>query len=174
MSEELQIGDSGAAVEQLQQQLQSLGYQVGDAGQFDEATEAAVRQFQQQNGLAETGTADADTQSSLESHSAGHAGAGDSSEQSAAASYQVGQLSPDGLHSWDGQAWQPVDNAQAATEDSSVGQLSPDGLHRWDGQAWQPVDQAGQQQSQAASLSPEQWEQLVSASIQIDADSGEA
>jgi hypothetical protein len=97
----------------------------------------------------------------------------------------VGQVSPDGLHQWDGQRWQPVDQTQVA--ESSVGQVSPDGLHQWDGQQWQPVDQTqpagatdqgqqqadGQQGTSRPTVSPEEWSQLVAASYTILADGDE-
>src|SRR3954462_1306616 len=44
-------GSSGSEVSGLQDRLTKSGYQVGDQGKFDAKTEAAVRQYQKDNGL---------------------------------------------------------------------------------------------------------------------------
>lgn len=58
----LRAGDSGEEVRKIQTRLSALGYdEVGrtDSSLFDPDTEAAVRSFQQRNGLALTGVVDA-------------------------------------------------------------------------------------------------------------------
>lgn len=59
-------GESGLNVSALQRRLAALGYFTGEAtGSYGELTQQAVTRFQQENGLAETGAADADTWSVL-------------------------------------------------------------------------------------------------------------
>lgn len=56
----LEPGDSGAAVKRLQQRLKSLGYFTGDVGgNYLTQTTAAVKLFQKQAGLSQTGVATA-------------------------------------------------------------------------------------------------------------------
>lgn len=57
------MGDEGPSdrVNQLQQRLKQLGYNLAEDGRFGPATEAAVRAFQHDYGLEETGTIDAAT-----------------------------------------------------------------------------------------------------------------
>ncbi|MBT2748387.1 MULTISPECIES: peptidoglycan-binding domain-containing protein [unclassified Lysobacter] len=63
----LRYGDRGDDVEMLQYRLQRVGYGGTDDaplqrnGQFDAATEQAVRQLQRDHGLAETGSVDPET-----------------------------------------------------------------------------------------------------------------
>ncbi len=60
-----------AEVKQMQQRLKELGYLSGSAdGDFGDATEAAVRAFQQQNGLTVDGKAGANTLNKLYSNNA--------------------------------------------------------------------------------------------------------
>ena len=55
-------GDAGLNVYVLQKKLSAMGYFMGDCtGNFSDLTLQAVRQFQADNGLEETGIADADT-----------------------------------------------------------------------------------------------------------------
>lgn len=62
----LQLGDSGDAVTQLQVRLTELGYFQGTlSGIFGPATEAAVIQFQRDNGLVADGIVGSATQSAL-------------------------------------------------------------------------------------------------------------
>ncbi len=62
----LRNGEDGQAVTRLQENLISLGYLNTKAtGKFRSATEAAVRAFQQHNGLEVTGVADVTTQQLL-------------------------------------------------------------------------------------------------------------
>ena len=58
-------GSTEAAVEQLQIALVALGYPLVVDGEFGPRTEAAVRDFQQRNGLAVDGIAGPDTQVAL-------------------------------------------------------------------------------------------------------------
>lgn len=63
-TEELQYGDKGDAVLQLQTRLKELLYYNGPlSGQFAEVTRGAVKQVQAAYGLEQTGVADAATQS---------------------------------------------------------------------------------------------------------------
>lgn len=58
MMENLQAGSSGQEVIKLQQQLQELGFDPGSTdGIFSEMTEAAVKAFQDSEGLAPDGIA---------------------------------------------------------------------------------------------------------------------
>jgi peptidoglycan hydrolase-like protein with peptidoglycan-binding domain len=51
----LRLGDSGAAVTELQKLLNAKGINIGVDGIFGDATRAAVVQFQKQNGIATDG-----------------------------------------------------------------------------------------------------------------------
>lgn len=63
---QLALGDSGADVERLQQRLENLGYFNSSAtGYYGSITQEAVAQFQQDNRLAITGSADARTLNAL-------------------------------------------------------------------------------------------------------------
>ena len=53
----LHLGHKGSRVQTMQGQLFSLGYQLGVDGYFGRGTEAAVRQFQQAQGLPADGVA---------------------------------------------------------------------------------------------------------------------
>lgn len=56
--ETLSIGDTNESVRALQQRLQNLGYYTnGVSGVYDEATETAVRRFEQSYGIMQTGIA---------------------------------------------------------------------------------------------------------------------
>lgn len=57
----LQRGISGQEVERLQSDLSKLGYQLTANGIFDELTENAVKQFQQDNNLTVDGIVAAQT-----------------------------------------------------------------------------------------------------------------
>lgn len=57
----LQRGISGQEVERLQGDLSKLGYQLTANGIFDELTENAVKQFQQDNNLTVDGIVAAQT-----------------------------------------------------------------------------------------------------------------
>ncbi|GAB1542889.1 hypothetical protein NUACC21_55630 [Scytonema sp. NUACC21] len=57
----LQRGITGLDVERLQNDLSTLGYQVTANGIFDELTENAVKQFQQDNNLTVDGVVAAQT-----------------------------------------------------------------------------------------------------------------
>ena len=58
-------GSTGPAVEQLQIALVALGYPLVVDGEYGPRTEAAVRDFQQRNGLEVDGIAGPDTQVAL-------------------------------------------------------------------------------------------------------------
>ena len=63
---ELQYGDEGEDVREVQQRLADLGYDLTDiSGRFDDATRKAIRVFQEDFALDCTGEADALTQSEL-------------------------------------------------------------------------------------------------------------
>ncbi len=67
----LVLGDKGDAIRALQIRLKELGYFFEEAtGYFGEATQNAVKAFQQRNGLKVTGTANTATQNKLLSSSA--------------------------------------------------------------------------------------------------------
>ena len=67
----LQNGSTGSEVKKVQQRLKELGYLKGSAdGDFGDATEAAVRAFQAQNGLTVDGKAGPATLNKLYSSSA--------------------------------------------------------------------------------------------------------
>lgn len=62
----VQLEDSGDQVAELQQRLADLGYYSGDiSGTFDYATEAAVMQFQRDNGLSTDGVVGPSTEDTL-------------------------------------------------------------------------------------------------------------
>ncbi|EKQ57371.1 peptidoglycan-binding protein, partial [Clostridium sp. Maddingley MBC34-26] len=64
----LQLGDSGGEVELLQERLIERGYDLGASGadgQFGPATQAAVEQFQEANGLDADGIVGKNTQTAL-------------------------------------------------------------------------------------------------------------
>jgi len=64
-------GDSGSEIRRMQQRLKELGYLHGSAdGDFGDATEAAVRYFQERNGLSVDGKAGTYTLDKLYSSSA--------------------------------------------------------------------------------------------------------
>ena len=70
----LRPGDQGDEVIKIQQKLIELEYLEGEAtGIYDEATEEAVRQFQRNHNLLETGMADSVTRRELEAETK-HAG----------------------------------------------------------------------------------------------------
>ena len=63
---DLQLGDTGDGVSQLQRRLTELYYYSGNiSGNFGESTQAAVKAFQEDFGLEATGVVDADTQALL-------------------------------------------------------------------------------------------------------------
>jgi hypothetical protein len=62
----LQLGDSGELVARLKAALQAYSYDPGPNDIFDEATEAAVRGFQESRGIAPSGVADEETLSAMD------------------------------------------------------------------------------------------------------------
>lgn len=70
-----QIGDTGDAVRKVQKRLIALGYLEGSAdGDFGNKTKAAVKDFQDRNGLSVTGKVNSSTLNKLNSSSAKKAG----------------------------------------------------------------------------------------------------
>ena len=61
----LKIGDRGEPVSVIQQKLSQIGLRAGDKGVFDEATQEAVRQFQQAKGLTVDGVVGQQTLAAL-------------------------------------------------------------------------------------------------------------
>jgi peptidoglycan hydrolase-like protein with peptidoglycan-binding domain len=61
----LRIGDRGEPVSVIQQRLSEVGLRAGDKGVFDEATQEAVRQFQQAKGLTVDGVVGQQTLAAL-------------------------------------------------------------------------------------------------------------
>ena len=66
----LRPGAKGSAVIELQEALKQLGYLKSITGEYDDATKAAVKLFQQYNGLTADGVAGAQTQQKLYSDNA--------------------------------------------------------------------------------------------------------
>lgn len=64
----LEHGSTGRAVRELQQALVNAGYDLDVDGDFGDNTDAAVRDFQEQNGLGVDGVVGPDTWSALEAH----------------------------------------------------------------------------------------------------------
>lgn len=58
-------GNRGKDVEEVQRALQVAGFEIDDDGKFGNDTEAAVRQFQRQVGLPDSGIVDAATRTAL-------------------------------------------------------------------------------------------------------------
>jgi peptidoglycan hydrolase-like protein with peptidoglycan-binding domain len=61
----LSIGKSGRAVRKIQEFLNKLGYGLNASGEFDAATETAVKDFQSMNGIDATGFVDRSTKSAI-------------------------------------------------------------------------------------------------------------
>jgi hypothetical protein len=157
--ESLAVGDQGDQVEELQRNLQHVGYYQGQLdGYYGELLEAAVKEFQRAAGHDDDGRTGAETWHEIE-HQAASAGDGQEvapAEQAADPSaIQVGQLSEDGSWQWNGTDWVAAGTADAGAQTAAVqvGQLSEDGHWQWDGTAWKaaggdaaatPAEQAGQ------------------------------
>lgn len=137
---DLQLGDSGEHVTQLQDRLRGLGYLDSHPhGSYDDATQSAVRQFQSDRGLDNDGMMTSATWQELDSH-------------------MIGQ----GLHynHAAGAANQHWDNPQGSNPQDAEA-ADPNGP-QWDGQQWVqydsqtgqwvplPADQAGQTDPGAA------------------------
>lgn len=65
--DELKQGSHGSAVESLQRRLSACGYPLSADGEFGPLTQKAIKAFQRDHGLGETGFADAATLAALES-----------------------------------------------------------------------------------------------------------
>ena len=61
----LQLGDRGRDVQVLQELLKIRGYNVETSGEFDEATKAAVKDFQKKTGQSQDGIVGAKTMEKL-------------------------------------------------------------------------------------------------------------
>ena len=70
----LGIGDSGSAVEELQQRLSDIGYACDVTGTYDESTASALRAFQSAVGVSQTGEATAEMQAYIFSNAAPYNG----------------------------------------------------------------------------------------------------
>lgn len=147
MSDEsnLNPGDSGPDVTDLQQRLHDLGYfDESPDGHYDDATVAAVHRFQEATGLDRTGSVDEHTLARI-----GRA------EHEQAPEVDT-QLSDDGYWRWDDTRWHPTDAAlladnslvgatrsapqpAAQTAQQATAQVSDDGQWWWDGTRWQPT-----------------------------------
>jgi peptidoglycan hydrolase-like protein with peptidoglycan-binding domain len=165
---DLQLGDSGEWVVQLQVRLYGLRLlrEVPDQS-FGSTTEQAVRELQNQVGHSATGEVNRDTWEALVyaenqvniqyrytspydaldqlvydlQHGVQRDGSGNVIQEGS--SDYAGQLSDDGQYRWDGYHWQPVADAQQGAY-TSLGQVSDDGQYRWDGTDWHAVsDDAG-------------------------------
>jgi hypothetical protein len=166
--ETIGVGDSGAAVTELQQRLEHLGYYTGSVdGHYGESTEAAVRDFQSAIGENPDGIVGTATwrDVSQHAHNAGHdvnsfGEEGDHGDAAAtqqheqqhgeydSGGFEAGTLSEDGQWMWDGSDWQPATGGDSGGEQQlqqslEVGQLSEDGYWRWDGTGWVPAPDGG-------------------------------
>ena len=61
----LTIGKTGRAVRKVQEFLNKLGYEITADGDFGAKTEAAVKDFQENNGMEVTGYVDRDTKQAI-------------------------------------------------------------------------------------------------------------
>ncbi len=133
---ELQLGDSGEHVTELQDRLRGLGLLAKHPdGTYDDATETAVRQLQGTLGLDTDGRVTTETWQSLDAymvnnglHYNHYAGAGAQHwdvERAAAGEGSAGA------------------SAEQSTFDPSQHLVSDDGAYFWDGSAWQPHPAGG-------------------------------
>jgi hypothetical protein len=70
----VQRGDTVPAIEQLQERLTRLGHRTEVSGSYDEATEAAVKQFQNDHQIAQTGKVGRTTYDAMQRALAGTGG----------------------------------------------------------------------------------------------------
>lgn len=151
-------GDSGQDVTDLQQRLHDLGYfDESIDGQYGDTTEQAVRRYQQDRRLDQTGSVDEHTWGDIAQHERDQQYAQLQANTGADGTGQGPHLSEDGRWQWDGDQWQPAGGALLA-DNSPVGaaqqagpasqpqaaqqatmQMSPDGQWWWDGANWQPT-----------------------------------
>jgi hypothetical protein len=156
---DLQLGDSGEGVQELQFRLYRLGhYRDFPDGTYDMRTEDAVRDLQGTVGHDRTGTVTRETWEAIVYWEQQHA----LDYQYPSPSYALdqlrydldhpqeqshtghaGQLSDDGHWQWTGHEWVAAAASAAASggaaADPYIGTFSDDGYHRWDGTAWVPA-----------------------------------
>ena len=135
----LQQGESGEWVTHLQERLKGLGYYDGAVdGEFSEKTQAGVLQLQEATGQERDGKMLQATWQALQQHEQQRGGPSMAHSQSQPSAER--QVSPDGMHEWDGQNWITRQH-HAEAQSTAERQVSPDGLHEWDGQNWVPRQQ---------------------------------
>lgn len=119
MATNLKYGSSGDEVKKLQQSLMNAGYDVGSTGadgQFGDNTLAAVKQYQQDNGLAVDGVAGTNTQGKL----FGSASTGTGGSTSTAQTQTQAPAAPDySKYSYDASADAAYQQAIAALQQAS-------------------------------------------------------
>lgn len=139
---ELQLGDTGEHVTQLQDRLRGLGLlDAQPHGSFDSATEAAVHQFQSDRGLTVDGTVGPKTWTELDDHMLNqglqynpYAGAGQQHwdlERQGQAEHYDDLVAHEATHV----------QQQGATVSAAEQQVEP----HWDGEKWLHYDPASQQ-----------------------------
>jgi Putative peptidoglycan binding domain len=138
---ELQLGDSGEHVTQLQERLRGL--QLLDRypdGAYDDATESAVRQLQQSLGHESDGRVSQYTWQALDEHMLAngleynhYAGAGQQH-------WDLGEPAPSTVAA--SPSWQDAGSGTQNAFDPQAHQVSEEGYHYWDGVQWQPMSDA--------------------------------
>jgi hypothetical protein len=185
---ELQLGDFGEWVSELQSRLRGLGHFDGaPGGAYDMQTESAVRMLQSAVGLDNDGVMTLPVWEALLQQEqfynleydrfAGpnnqewdkpgwaqqqYGDQGWVAQQTAAAEQWTGPpnqgISDDGQWQWDGMQWVPTDGA--TPDPAGAGQLSDDGQWQWNGNDWVATGtEPGQAETSAMPLSDDgQWQ----------------
>jgi hypothetical protein len=154
----LVVGDEGEQVEELQRQLQHLGYYEGEIDQrYGDITELAIREFQQAASRPDDGRVDHETWETLsrEAEFAGYDPYSHPDATVAGRDVDAEQVSDDGEWRWDGAEWQSVDaqahDKAAENHAEEPRHLSDDGRWEWDGADWKSADHdAGDQRTDQA------------------------